>query len=432
MTEPLYTHTIDTAFDDTVGSNGADRERFAFWLNALAPVLMRMRSNPQSEAKPIFSLPSQTSDLTEISEVAAHIANNFSTLVVAGMGGSSLSGETLAHLRKPSGLALHFIDNIDPYSFDRLLEDIDWPRTAFLVVSKSGHTVESLAQMAILLRHARNRLTAYAKHFFVITVNDGNPLHTLAKNLGIRVLTHDPKLGGRFSVFSSVGLIPAAVVGLDIHRLRAGAQSVILENFKSGFPGPAAESAALHRALMEKNVRIQVLMHYCDRLGGLADWYRQCWGESLGKCSKATTPVRARGTTDQHSQLQLYLEGPKDKFFTLMMLECAGQGERIDYEEKGDSRFDFLQGHTLGDLMAAEQRATVSSLIQNNCPVRSFKMKTLNEEVLGALLMHFELEVIFTAELMKVNAFDQPAVEQSKAFALHYLAGESEPLRAAS
>jgi len=176
---------------------------------------------------------------------------------------------------------------------------------------------------------------------------------------------------------------------------------------------PAVQSAALHMALMEKKVRVNVMMHYDDRMGALASWYRQCWSESLGKCDGVMTPVRSRGATDQHSQLQLYLDGPKDKLFSLMMLECAGQGARIDV--------NGIQC-TLGDLMGAEQRATLATLTKRGCPARSFTMKKLDEETLGALLMHFMLEVIFTAELLGVNAFDQPAVEESKVLTLGYLA----------
>jgi glucose-6-phosphate isomerase len=424
MTKHLYTQDIESAFED-FSAAGANRERYQFWLDSLAPAIPQIKSKPQREAEPVFSLPSRTDDLAEIEEIASTISKNFTTLVVAGMGGSSLSGETLAYLRKPGGLGLRFIDNIDPLSMDTLTQSLDWEKTAFLVISKSGNTAESLAQMAILLRGAKSKTSNYAKQFFVITITDGNPLHTIAKTHGMRVLAHDPKLGGRFSILSCVGLIPAAAIGLNIRALRAGALATLNENFSAQAKNaPAAQSAALHLALMEKNVRMNVMMYYGDPLGGLANWYRQCWGESLGKCSKATTPVRARGTTDQHSQLQLYLDGPKDKLFSMMLVDSLGKGEAIDFENKSDNRLNFLSGRKLGDLMAAHQRGTVETLIKRGCPVRKFTMKQVNEETLGALLMHFSLEIIFTAQLLNVNAFDQPAVEDSKILALRYLAGD--------
>lgn len=404
---------IDSAF----GAHGADKARYQHWLDTLTSAITRIRKTPKREAAPVLGLPSRTDDLTEIESVAGTIRDGFSTLVVVGMGGSSLSGETLAAIAKPGNVALRFIDNIDPYGMEEFTRTLDWRRAAFLVISKSGNTVETLALLSVLLRHAKEAGLDVSRHFFVITITDGNPLHTIAKAHGMRVIAHDPDLGGRFSILSAVGLIPAAVAGLDIHALRAGAGRVLEDN------GDAARSAALHRALMEKNIRVNVTMPYCDRLNALAGWYRQCWGESLGKCAEATTPVRARGTTDQHSQLQLYLDGPKDKLFTLMLLENKGQGEPIGFPDGGDARLDFLKARSMGDLMAAQQRGTLDTLVRRGCPVRSFTLRELNEETLGGLLMHFMLEIMFTAELLGVNAFDQPAVEESKLLALGYLAG---------
>jgi len=423
MASRLYEMNIDDAFEDAIGNKGAAKERYGFWLDKLSSAIPRIKSHPQVEAASVFSLPSRSDDLADIESMAGHIAGHFHTLVVAGMGGSSLSGETLLQLRKTGGFKLHFLDNIDPYSMDTLVRGLDWPGTAFLVISKSGNTLETLAQMAILLRMAKAHTKNASKHFFVITIPNNNPLHAIAKANNMQVLAHDTHLGGRFSILSSVGLVPAAAAGIDIRALRAGAQAVLAENFSAEpAQAPAAMSAALHLALMEKDIGVNVMMHYCDRLGGLANWYRQCWGESLGKCDTATTPVPSRNATDQHSQLQLYLDGPKDKFFTMMMLDSSGQGAPVDFGDYDDARLAFMKGRTLGDVMVAEQNGTLSTLIQRGCPTRSFTLKTLDEEVMGALLMHFALEVIFTAELLGVNAFDQPAVEDGKVLALKYLA----------
>lgn len=408
------THTY---FTQDLTHSLANKERTQHWLEQLQPLLPRIKNQPQREARPVLELPAKTDDLKEIEEIAKNIADHFSTLLVVGMGGSSLSGETLAYIHKPSRLKLQFLDNIDPKTIETLTNAMDWKNTAILVISKSGNTVETLAQMSVLLRKAKKVLGAnVAKHFFVITIANDNPLHMIAKANNMRVLAHDPDLGGRFSILSSVGLIPAAAIGMDIRRLRAGALSVLKDD------STAVQAAAVHMALIDQKISVNVMMHYCDRLGGLANWYRQCWGESLGKCDMATTPVRSRGTTDQHSQLQLYLDGPKDKFFSMMLLESQGQGEPIDFDDSNDARLAFLKGHTLGDLMVAEQKGTVATLINRGCPLRSFTMKELNEDVLGALLMHFSLEIMYVAELLGVNAFDQPAVEDSKVLALRYLA----------
>lgn len=421
MTRALFTQQIDTAFEEAVGEHGVSRERFHHWRKVLSPRLAQLQAKPPRESVPLFALPSQTDDLVEIEAVATHIAEHFSTLVVVGMGGSSLGGETLAYLRKPGGLKLHFVDNVDPHTLALLIEELPLSQTAVLIVSKSGNTVETHAHAAIFLRALKNITPNFAKHFFVLTIPNDNPLHRLAREQGIRVLAHDPDLGGRFSVLSNVGLLPAAAVGVDIRSLRDGARIALAESFSPG--SLAAEGAALHMALTEKHSHFNVLMHYCDRLTGVASWYRQCWAESLGKCALATTPIRSRGATDQHSQLQLYLAGPKDKFFTALIIDSNGQGDPLELPSS-DARFDYLKGQTLGDLIYAEQRATNETLVQEGAPLRSIVCDHLDETVMGGLLMHFMLEVVFMAELLEVNAFDQPAIEASKKLTLAYLAGK--------
>ena len=178
--------------------------------------------------------------------------------------------------------------------------------------------------------------------------------------------------------------------------------------------------------LEERGLANTVLMPYCDRLDAFALWYRQLWAESLGKDGAGTTPIRALGPVDQHSQLQLYLDGPRDKMFTLVTLDCAGDGPRIDAALADDPALQYLGGRTMGDLLDAEQRATAESLARRGRPARRFHLDRLDETTLGALLMHFMLETIIAADLLGVDAFDQPAVEQGKVLAREYLAQTAE------
>lgn len=423
MTRALFTQTIDTAFEDKVGSRGADMARFHQYRKELTPWIADIAKTPVPEVASMFKLPAAEDDLAEIETLATRIAEHFTHLVIAGMGGSSLGGEVLAHLRKPGGLSLRFLDNIDPHSFALLADELPWKTTAFLLISKSGNTVETHAHTAAILQELKQRGIDAGKHCFVITIPNGNPLHKLAQEMGMPVIAHDKDLCGRFSILSAVGLVPAAAVGVDIRALRAGAHITLTENM-SGKAAPAADAAALHSALIDKHNPMQVMMYYSDRLGGLATWHRQCWSESLGKRGKGTTPIPSRGATDQHSQLQLYLEGPGDKYFTSLILDTSGQGAAIDYPGTADARLSYLGGHTFGDLVMAEQRATNDTLIAKGCPLRTFTMPVLDEATMGALLMHFTLEVTFTAALFNVNAFDQPAVEAGKRLALDYLAGK--------
>ena len=396
----LLSQNLDHAFA------GLDPTRFEHWRVLAEAQVAAIARNPVKEVSSILSLTERNHDLAEIEAIAGDIADHFSDLVVVGMGGSSLGGETLAHLREEGGPSLHFVDNIDPHTIDKLIHQLPWKTTHFLVISKSGNTVETQAHMMVFLAEAKRRIGSNCgKHFTIITIPNHNPLHKLALVQGMRVVAHDADLCGRFSILSAVGLIPAAVVGVDIRALRAGAAITRAENFNGGLAA-ASEAAALHLTLMEQGINMQVLMHYCDRLSGLAAWNRQCWSESLGKQGKGTTPIASPGVTDQHSQLQLYLEGPRDKFFTALVLDSSAQGAALDGgEEHGD--FAYLAGHRLGDLLMAEQRATNATLVAAGRPLRVITCHGLDATMLGALLMHFTLEVTFTAALMQVNAFDQ-------------------------
>jgi len=206
--------------------------------------------------------------------------------------------------------------------------------------------------------------------------------------------------------------------------LREGAASVLDATLRAAHPRDAAPilGAAVSVALaQERGIATTVLMPYVDRLAAFGLWFRQLWAESLGKDGKGTTPVRAVGVIDQHSQLQLYLAGPVDKMFTLVTLDMAGQGELMPPDLAGDPGLAYLDGRRMGDLLDAEQRATAATLIRNGRPTRLIHLARLDERSLGVLLMHFMLETIAAAELWGVNAFDQPAVEEGKVLARQYL-----------
>jgi glucose-6-phosphate isomerase len=237
------------------------------------------------------------------------------------------------------------------------------------------------------------------------------------------MLDHDPDVGGRFSVLTNVGLLPAAILGLDIEAIRAGAANALEPVLAERPPAevPAAVGAALAVTLAETK-SIAVMMAYADRLERFTRWYVQLWAESLGKQGKGTTPIAALGPVDQHSQLQLYNAGPRDKLFTIVTIGAAGRGPRIPADlAKLAGEPDFA-GKTMGDLVAAQGRATTETLAKNGCPVRTIHLDRLDERSLGELLMHFMLETIIAAHLLGVDPFDQPAVEEGKVLAKRYLA----------
>ncbi|MDE3016629.1 MAG: glucose-6-phosphate isomerase [Pseudomonadota bacterium] len=418
----LYTQSLDHCF-----ASGVKRAEVEAYAAELAPALKSLKARQVASASPLLALPFDTSDLEEIEHLAADIRRRFDHVVVIGSGGSGLSGRALIGLIPPPlAPTFYFLENIDPDVMTSLSARLDMANTCFLVISKSGTTAETLSQFYIWLAHAGKKLDKQAaqERFIVITLPESSPLRRSAESYGLHLMNYAGDIGGRFSILTNVGLLPAAVAGLDIKALRRGAQTVVEQMDKAPAPVdcPPAVGAALQCAFVRKHYPMSVMLPYSDRLAGFAGWYRQCWAESLGKQGKGSTPVPALGATDQHSQLQLYLDGPKDKLFHMITVNRGGTGQHIPAPEDADMA--YLQGKTTGDVMQAEQRATLETLVRHHCPVRHLQLESLGEEQMGALLMHFTLEIMFMSFLLNVNPFDQPAVEEGKRLAReHLLAG---------
>ena len=255
-----------------------------------------------------------------------------------------------------------------------------------------------------------------------ITEATDNPLRRLATAMGCTIIEHDPKVGGRFSALSLVGMLPAMIAGLDCAAVREGAASVldpVLAADDATGIAPAIGAALSVGLAREHGINIAVLMPYVDRLNTFAFWYRQIWAESLGKDGQGTTPAVALGTVDQHSQVQLYLGGPADKLFTFLIQDTAGQGPVL--RPGADKALDYLAGRTMGDLLMAEADATAATTVKAGRPTRVIRVAEVDERTIGALMMHFILETIFAAHLWKIDAFDQPAVEEGKVLTRQYL-----------
>jgi glucose-6-phosphate isomerase len=266
--------------------------------------------------------------------------------------------------------------------------------------------------------------SALADQVIAIAEPGDSPLRKLAARYGFRVLDHDPKVGGRFAVLSLVGMLPALIAGLDAAAVRAGADAVLSDVLATDDPAscPPVAGAALAVGLArDRGAVMSVMFPYVDRLAPFALWYRQLWAESLGKDGLGTTPLRAMGTVDQHSQLQLYLDGPADKMFTVIMGPSAGTGPLIDPDLVDDPALAPLLGRRMGDLLDACQRATAETLAARGRPVRVMALEAVDERSLGALMMHFMLETIIAAHLLDVDPFDQPAVEEGKVLARRYM-----------
>jgi glucose-6-phosphate isomerase len=410
---------------------------FADVLARTEPALASLRARHGDGSLPLLRLPERRDDIGGIEDAARRLTNGVTDIVFLGTGGSSLGGQTLAQL---AGYAvpgvgalrasprIHFMDNLDPESYGALLEKLPLSSTRFVAISKSGGTGETLMQTIAALSAIKAAKLDPADRFLGITepakAGKRNGMRDLLAIHNIPMLDHDPGVGGRFSVLTNVGLLPASVCGLDIAAIRAGAADALAPVLagKRATDVSAAVGAALAVSLAADSP-ISVIMAYADRLERFTRWYVQLWAESLGKDGEGTTPVAALGPVDQHSQLQLFIAGPRDQLFTVVTVGAAGRGPRIDPElAKLVGEPDF-GGKTIGDLVAAQGRATAETLAKNGCPVRTIHIERLDEHALGELLMHFMLETIIAAHLLGVDPFDQPAVEEGKILAKKYLAG---------
>jgi glucose-6-phosphate isomerase len=434
----LYTQNVDHALKSN-NSGGVSDDAFAQMLARTEPALANLRKAHADGTLLLLRLPEKTDDLASLKKVAAKF-KKASDIVFLGTGGSSLGGQALAQLSDYAvpGLGrflekprVHFLDNLDPLTFEAVLKRLPLKTTQFVAISKSGGTGETLMQTIATIEALKKmgRGKKIADHIIGLSEpkRSGRPngLRELLESFGCFLLEHDTGVGGRYSVLSNVGLLPALALGLDVKAIRAGAREALSPVLiqRPANEVPPALGAALSAVAAAEGKTIRVLMAYTDRLERFTRWWVQLWAESLGKQGKGATPIAALGPVDQHSQLQLWLGGRRDKLFTVLTVGVAGLGPRIDKALAKIAGEPDFGGRKIGDLVAAQGRATADTLAKNGCPVRTIHVEKLNERSLGALLMHFMLETIIAAHLLGVDPFDQPAVEEGKILAKKYLAG---------
>jgi glucose-6-phosphate isomerase len=374
-----------------------------------------------------LSVPDRTADLRAVETLAAAVRRQFRTLIVVGIGGSDLGARALLKaLPSAKGMTVKFLGaNTDPEELAAALKGLDWSKTAINVISKSGDTIEPMTTFLIL----RERLIkavgekAHARHVIATTDAVKGTLRTIADREGYRTLPVPADVGGRFSVLTPVGLFPAACAGLDVAGLLAGTKAWRNDCLKA----PAAASPTLQWAAFQHDAyfrghRITVLMPYSESLRELAFWFRQLWAESLGKRHDRAgtlvrlgfTPVAALGATDQHSQVQLYNEGPTDKTVTFIEVAEPRADFIVPKSYPDLEGVAYLGGHRLSAVNHAERAATAQALAASGCPNGTFTVPSITSESLGALLMHFMFATAVVAELLDVNAYDQPGVEEGK------------------
>jgi glucose-6-phosphate isomerase len=424
---------------ERIGAVGIDPERLGADLgDRFRAAHEDVESSRSSGEIGFLDLPHDAGGLGQVQDLVDRLESRFENLVIIGIGGSALGARTLrdallgplwnerSNEQREGRPRMYILDNVDADAVRDTVEHLDLSRTLFNVVSKSGSTAETTALYLVIegLLIKEVGTETVGEHFVFTTDPENGALRSIAEAEGIESLPIPENVGGRFSVFSSVGLFPAALSGMDAAGLLAGAARadeycrtpVLREN-------PAGLIAALlHRAHHESGASIHVMMPYSERLRSFSFWFQQLWAESLGKAHDRSgnvvhtgpTPLPAVGVTDQHAQVQLFIEGPRDKVVVFLALTESGRDVKIGTHRTSTPSAGYLGGHTLGELMDAERRATAEALRRSGRANMTLEMESLDASTLGELFMLMSVATLYAGALYDVNPLDQPGVELGK------------------
>ncbi|MBN2375252.1 MAG: glucose-6-phosphate isomerase [Sedimentisphaerales bacterium] len=435
MTKPItfyYKNALAEAVGPDHGLDPAELEKLQPRIAQITKLLADQRAGG---TLPYRDLPYRTEMAQQVHDLTNRLKGKFENLIVLGIGGSALGNIALqTALNSPTynlqsartGPRLFVMDNVDPVQLGSLLDLLQGQldRTLFNVISKSGQTAETASQFLIIQEMLKNKLPQanLADHIIATTDTQSGTLRKIADALQLTTLEVPAGVGGRFSVLSHVGLFSAAMCNIDIEKLLAGARDMDERVKPSELThNPAALYAAIQFAFYQKGKNLSVMMPYAFQLKDLCDWYRQLWAESLGKAhdqngnlvNVGPTPIKALGTTDQHSQVQLYREGPNDKIITFLETETFDRDLTIGPAED-IPELAYLSQQKMSKLINSEKLATEFALIQSQRPCLTVRFPEISPYTVGQFIYMFEVATSYMGELMGINTYDQPAVELGK------------------
>lgn len=428
---------VNNMMSAQIGEKGITEEELKSVADKAAAAYEYVKKNRGTGMMGWTELPYNQDEIVEdILATAKHVQENFDYFVVLGIGGSALGPiaiqQAINHLHyndlskeKRNGCPkLYVEDNIDPERMEALFDVIDIKKTCINVISKSGSTSETMTQYLVLWDMLTKHLGKdAAKHVIATTDKEKGNLIKLADREGFKKYVIPDSVGGRFSEMCPVGLVAAAVCGIDIKAmLKGAAYADELASSPDLYKNAPLMAAAMQYIAMQKGMNISVMMPYADSLKYMSDWYCQLWGESLGKkhdldgniVNVGQTPVKALGVTDQHSQVQLYTEGPFDKVITILGVDSYRKEVTIPEGCEDIPAVHFLCGHTMNELITAERTATEYALLKSGHLNHTIMLPEVNEFTIGELMYFFELETAYCGAMLNINTFDQPGVEEGK------------------
>lgn len=439
--EMVLSINFTNMMEDAIGSeHGISEDEIKKLEPKVGEIDAQLKEQRKKGALPFFNLPYQDDLIKELKGLKEEQQGVWDNLVVLGIGGSALGGialhrglhhpfyNLLSREERGGYPRLFFADNIDPEGFHALLNTIDLKRTLFNVISKSGETAETMSQFLIVHNLLKKHLGEgkYDKHLIITTDREKGRLREILQKEHFLSFIIPDGVGGRFSLLTPVGLLPAAMTGIDIEELLAGAAFMDQKcQNEEVWENPAYMlSILLYLSDVQKGKSMCVFMPYVDALKDVADWFRQLWAESLGKRFSLTgevvetgpTPIKALGVTDQHSQLQLYIEGPCNKVIMFAKVKSYQYEVPIPKDYSEIEGVGYLGGHSLSELIQAERKATEQALTNNKRPNLTITLPAVNAFTLGQLFFLLEVATAFAGALYGINPFDQPGVEEGKRF----------------
>lgn len=451
MTKLIY--DFNNLLSENIGNkNGISRQQIDEMQPLATEVLSAVFAESTEEHKAVFDILDNI-DLATIKSLATKVRESCENFVVLGIGGSALGSLAIFDALVPTGhnflnksdrhAPRFFVeDSIDPEAIVGLLQTIDLAETVFCVVSKSGKTVETMTQFLYVRDLCEQKLGAeWVNHFVVLTDDNQNFLHNYALGNNLKMLTIPTKLGGRYSVLSAVGIFPAAVLGLDVDAMIGGAKAMLGHCQNGDIWQNAPLLSAMVNFLHYKNGKnMTVMIPYSETLNVFDDWFCQLWGESIGRdltrdgqklvgdARIGQTPIQVTGPSVQHSQFQLYLEGPDDKTFTFVGIKKFKNDLALPKMLNEIFGKEVARNRTFGDLLNVERVSSESALRMFGKPNETILVERVDEEVLGKMFMFFVCKMLFTAEMLNITPFGQPAVESIKREVARIIDSEPAPL----